>query len=261
MNLNSIKIYFFVLLLIGSSKLASAQKNIAISDSLIANADVYKVKMGSSFFGKIQKYKFGEYAVLSGKVGWAKSSSSSNLFDTKTESKSSQKFSFVLVGSGSDTAKVNAARNSQVQTHNGLRIFDNFTWGDDELLRASMNFSAFISLNSDTSVSWALIMKDEAGTQTQNKYSAVLTDGHRRIQIFPVYSKGSSNSFTPPAMGYEFFEIGNSYAAVQYFGGGMFPQNRNMVWLNRKLEPKMKLVLSAAMVAIIELKFEELEQK
>ena len=261
MNLNSIKIYVFVLTALFVSKTAIAQKNIPISDSLSANAEVLKVKMGASFFGKMQKFKFGEYAVSSGKVGWRTTNSSSNFLETKTQSKSDQKFSFVLTGGGTDLAKVNAARNMQLQTHNAIRLFDNFTWGDDELLRQSMNFSAYISLNNDTSVSWVLIMKDVSGSETQGRYSAFLTDGHRRIQIFPVSSESNSkNTMLSGALGYEFVENGHSLSALQYWGGGVFPMNRNIIWLNKRLDPQLKLVLSAAMVAVLELKVEELEQ-
>ena len=262
MHLNSIKIYVFVLVAACVSKTAIAQKNIAISDSLSANADVLKVKMGSSFFGKMQKFKFGDYAVVSGKVGWTTGSSSSNFLETKTESKSNQKFSFVLTGGGAGLAKVNAARNIQLKTNNSIRLFNNFSWGDDEVLRQSMNFSAYISLNSDTSVSWVLIMKDVSGSETPGRYSAFLTDGHRRIQIFPVSSDSNSkNAMLTGALGYEFAENGRSFSALQYWGGGVFPMNRNIIWLNKSLDPQLKLVLSAAMVAILEMKLEELEQQ
>jgi hypothetical protein len=261
MNLKSIKIYVFVLTAACVRKTAIAQKNIAINDSLSANAEVLKVKMGSSFFGKMQKFRFGDYAVVSGKVGWTTTSSSSNFLETKTESKSAQKFSFVLTDGGTDLAKVNAARNIQLQTHNSIRLFDNFTWGDDELLRQSMNFSAYISLNNDTSVSWVLIMKGISGSETPGRYSAFLTDGHRRIQIFPVSAESTSkNTMLSGALGYEFAENGHSFSALQYWGGGVFPLNRNIIWLNRSLDPQLKLVLSAAMVAILEMKLQELEQ-
>ncbi len=256
-----IKTYFIVLTVLCVSINAFAQKNIAISDSLSANADMLKVKLGSSFFGKMQKFKFGDYAVVSGKVGWTRSSSSSNFLETKTESKSSQKFSFVLAGGGTDTAKVNAAKNIQLQQQNSLRIFNNFSWGDDETLRQSMNFSALISLNGDTSESWALVMKDESGTKTQNKYDAFLTDGKRRIQIFMVTGENKGNSMVPPALGYELVENGRSYSAIQFYGGGFFPMNRNIIWLDKRLDPKFKLILSAAMVAILELKFEEMVER
>ena len=51
---------------------ALAQKNIVISDSLNANADKMNVKMGSQTIGKIWKFRFGDYAVVSSKMGWTK---------------------------------------------------------------------------------------------------------------------------------------------------------------------------------------------
>lgn len=72
-----------------------AQKDIVINQSLAANAEKLKVKMGSQEIGKIRNFKFGEYAVVSSKMGWTTTSSKSNIFNTKIESTSTQKFSFI----------------------------------------------------------------------------------------------------------------------------------------------------------------------
>ena len=83
---------------------AVAQKNIVISDSLNANADEMNVKMGSQTMGKIWKFRFGDYAVVSSKMGWTKTSSKANLLNTRTESRTTQKFSFAMTGATADTA-------------------------------------------------------------------------------------------------------------------------------------------------------------
>jgi hypothetical protein len=41
---------------------------------------------------------------------------------------------------------------------------------------------------------------------------------------------------------------------VQYFGGGAFGFNKNIVWIKSELEPRMKLILSAAMTSLMQLK-------
>jgi len=65
--------------------------------------------MGAQGLGKIAKWKFGEYAVVASKAGWVKTTSKSNLFNTKTESKKTQKFSFTMCNQAGDSALVNAA--------------------------------------------------------------------------------------------------------------------------------------------------------
>jgi hypothetical protein len=249
------KSYFLGLLFILGVQTAIGQKTLIISDSLKANAEVLKVKMGVQSIGKIPKFKVGDYAVVSSKMGWTHSSSTSNFFNTKSDSKSSQKFSFVLAGHGVDSAKVDAATNTQLQTHNPFQVSEHFSWGDDELLKQSFNFSAYISLTSDTGKAWLLVMQDETGSQTDGKHKAFLTDGARRIQIFPVSSDRNGEHSLSPALGYEFVEIGKSVCALQYSGGGMFPLNHNIIWLHKDTDPKMKLVLTAAMIAVLELKF------
>jgi len=253
-QVNFKKSYILGLLFILGVQTAIAQKILIISDSLKANAEVLKVKMGVQSPGKIQKFKVGDYAVVSSKMGWTHSSSTSSFFNTKSDSKSSQKFSFVLAGQGVDSAKVDAATNTQLQTHNSIHV-SYFSWGDDELLKQSFDFSAYISLTSDTSKAWVLVMQDETGSQTDGKHNAFLTDGVRRIQIFPVSSNSNGQHSLLPALGYEFVETGKSVSALQYSGGGMFPLNHNIIWLHKDLDPKMKLVLTAAMIAVLQLKF------
>ncbi len=260
-KVNFNKSCFLGLLFILGMQTAMAQKILIISDSLKANAEMMKVKMGVQSPGKIPQFKAGDYAVVSSKMGWTHSSSTSSFFNTKSDSKSSQKFSFVLAGQGVDSAKVDAATNTELQTHNSIQVSKYFSWGDDELLKQSFNFSAYISLTSDTSKAWVLVMQDETGSQTDGKHNAFVTDGTRRIQIFPVSSNSIGEHSLLPALGYEFVETGKSVGALQYSGGGVFPLNHNIIWLHKDLDPKMKLMLTAAMIAVLELKFgQQVEQ-
>jgi hypothetical protein len=246
----------FILLILGHT--GYSQRTLVLSDSLTAHADVFPVKMGSMGFGKISKYHFGEYSVVSSKLGWTVSSSKSNFFNTKTDSKSTQKFSFIMTNKENDSARVNAAINISSKTLNELEILPNFSWGSDEVLKESVNFTAFITLNADTSHVWVLLMNNERGTQSEGKHEALLTDGLRKIFIFPTSSnKDGKDTRSLPALGYEFTEENQFPCALQYWGGGMLGANKNIVWLNRDLEPAMKLILSAAMTAIIQVKFSE----
>jgi hypothetical protein len=233
---------------------AKAQ-DINISDSLIANGDKLKVKMGGQGFGKILKMRFGDYAVVSSKAGWVIESTKGNFFNTKTDNKSTEKFSFVF-SNKTDSAKVNAAKNVEVQSLHEIELIPHFSWGENKLEKMSTNFTAFITINSDTSNTWALLMNVVVnGSNATENYEAFLTDGSRKIFILPASSnKNGMDKRSQPALGYEFTEKGQSLCAVQYYGGGMFGMNKEIVWLRKELNEKMKLLLAATATAILQIK-------
>ncbi len=87
------------------------------------NGDKFKVKLGSQGAGKIWKMHFGEYGVVSSKMGWTTGSYKSNLFNTKFESKSTQKFSFLLSNKAADSAWVSAANNIRVKALQEIQVY------------------------------------------------------------------------------------------------------------------------------------------
>jgi len=245
--------YCFLILISG---FARAQKSIDISDSLRIHADMYKVKLGSQGPGKIWKMHFGEYAVVSSKMGWATGSSKANLFNTKVESKSTQKFSFILSNKSADSAWVSAANNIQVKALQQIDLIDGFSWGSNELLLESKNFSAYININHDTTETWALLMHVARGRDSLGNYDAFLTNGTRKIFISPVgQGKTSNNPFKQPPSGYEFFERDQSLGALQY--NSIMAAYDDIVWISRELDTRMKLVLAASMTAILQSKMNE----
>ena len=242
----------FLLMIVSS---AEAQKDIIISDSLTANADKLNVKMGTQWFGKIWKFRFGDYAVVSSKLGWATTSTKGNFFNTKTESKSTEKFSFILTNKVNDSALVNAANNIAIQSLHEIEIIPHFLWGSDELLQETRNFSAFIIINADTTETWALFMNITSGSNSRGSYNAFLTNGERKIFLFPATSnKNGGDTRSLPALGYEFIENDQSLSALQYYGGGAFGLNKNIIWINKSVDEKMKLILAAASTAILQIK-------
>jgi hypothetical protein len=235
---------------------ASAQKTIIISDSLVVHGDRFNVNLGSQGPGKILKMHFGEYAVVSSKMGWATGSSKANLFNTKVESKSTQKFSFILSNKSADSAWVSAANNIQVKALQEIELIAGFSWGNIELLQESKNFSAYININHDTTETWALLMHVARGRDSAGNYEAFLTNGERKIFISPVgQEKVGNNPFKQPPVGYEFFERGQSLSAIQY--NSLVAVKDDIVWINRALDAKMKLILAASMTAILQSKISE----
>src|SRR5262249_51950922 len=89
----------------------------------------------------------------------------------------------------------------------------------------------------------------------------------RRIALVPVFSKNLAGKpsfasrvamqFHPPAMGFEFVEAGRSLGAVEYFSSGISGMYKNTVWMAKDADPRMRLVLAAAMTAVLELECQE----
>ncbi|MEX2232894.1 MAG: hypothetical protein WD824_12075 [Cyclobacteriaceae bacterium] len=248
-----IRIYLPAFLLLAVAGFAQAQKNIVISDSLAAHAEVLKVKMGTQMVGKTWKIRFGDYGIVSGKTGWTTTTTKGNFFNTKTESKSTEKFSFVLGNKTTDFASVNAANNIKIESLNEIELFPHLSLGSDELLLKTQNFSAFITINGDTSETWALFMNLARGSNANSKDEALLTNGERIIFLSPVNSnKNGDDPRSMPALGYEFIENSRSLCALQYYGGGALGMNRNIIWMHKGLDAKMNLILAAAMTALLQ---------
>ena len=241
-------------LLMGTSFAQAQRKNIIISNDLSATSEVLKVKMGSQSFGKIWKFKFGDYAVEKSKLGWTVTTQKSNLLNTKTKSETENKFSFVLSNKTSDSAIVNATNNVLVKELLSFELYPNIYFGPDELLMHSQFFLSFITTCSNKDETWVLLMEQTAGSDVDYINIAFLRNGDRIINIIPASSnKYGDDSRMFPAMGYEFIENEQSICAMQYFGGGSFGYNKNIVWLKSELEPGMKLILAAAMTSLMQL--------
>jgi hypothetical protein len=233
---------------------SAAQHNIVISDSLAANADTLIVKHGAQWVGRIAKWRIGDYEVVSSKMGPTTTRTKGNLLRTEAASSSTGKFSFVLTNRTTDSARVNAAHNITVQSLHDMGLGHGWAIGShDEVVLDSENGTASITLNGDTTDTWALLVGVTMGDSTAGKYQAVLTNGERRIVISPASSKTHGRfGLLGSAAGYEFIENGQSLCALQYFGGTF--GNTTLVWMLRSLDARTKLMLAAAMTAVLQMK-------
>jgi hypothetical protein len=229
---------------------SAMQHTIVISDSLAGHADKLAVKKGASWLGRIAAWRFGDYAVVSSKSDGTGTETRSNLLNTETESRSTEKFSFVLTNRTGDSARVKAAHNVMVQELRGLRLGRGFSLGSDEVVRESDNFAAVITINRDTTETWGLLMGVRR-SNTQDEYEAILTNGERRLVVSGASSNRAGHHDVLPALGYEFIENGQSLGALQFFSGSF--GNPYAVWIDRRLDARMKLVLAAAMTAALQL--------
>ena len=226
-------------------------QTIIINDSLSAHADRMVVKKGAQWTGRIARWSFGEYAVVSSKGGSTAVDTRRNLLNTATDSTSSQKFSFVMTNRTGDSAWVDAAHNVWVQALRGLALGHGFSLGGTDTVWQSDNFIAFITINRDTTDTWTLLMGlDQSETHTE--YASILSNGERRLEVTFV-SSDRKRRMPPPylsSLGYEFVENGRSLGAVQVLG--MSLREPYLVWLDRGLDARMKLILSAAMTAVLQ---------
>ena len=250
------KVFRVVLLLVGlvaTSGVSAAQKTIRISDSLARNAERLKVERGAQWMGHIGKWRFGDYAVVSGKPGWTHTRTTGNFFQTESESRTHETFTFVMTNAATDSAIVNAARNVDVQELHKLDLGHGWSLGSDEVVEESENFTALITINRDTTETWVLFLGSTSGSDMPGKHVAYLTNGARRILLSLASSNVNAYDFRgSPAFGYEFGENGQPLCALQYFGGSFdFTQ---IVWMHSSLDARTKLVLAAAMTAVLQVR-------
>lgn len=231
---------------------AQSGKDIPIDPHLAENSEKYKVKLGVYVMGKIDKYKFGDYKMLDGKIGATVTRGESNFFNTKSESSSKGKFWFTVGDKSPNKVRVNAATNTTVKVKQQAEIFSGFYVGEDQLLLNKSNFTATLLWNQDTSQMWLLFLKDSYGMEADDFYQGILTNGERTMHIVPVASEVPEKSLVPmTAAGYVLYEDGRSWAAVQYRGGGSLGMNRCFVWLHKDIDPATKLVISGALMALL----------
>jgi aminopeptidase C len=190
---------------------------------------------------------FGDYAVVSGKWSLPSETYLSNVIGTRSNEWTTRKFSFILTSKANDSVKVNGAMKDNLLTK--APLLPKIIAADFIEQIGTSEFSANIAVTGDTSHVWTLSMKTESKNQTA-KYEAFLTDGKRNFLITPIGVK----QYAIPAHGYEFTENDRFYSAYQFTGITRSLQHIYKIYLDKSLDPKMKLVLSGAMVALLALK-------
>src|SRR2546426_3779214 len=88
--MKAFRVVLFLAGLVAAPPVSAAQKTIRISDSLARNGERLKVERGAQWMGHIGKWRFGDYAVVSGKPGWITTRTTGNFFQTETESRSEE---------------------------------------------------------------------------------------------------------------------------------------------------------------------------
>jgi hypothetical protein len=232
----------------------AAPETIAISDSLVAHADRLNIKVGGQWFGRISKWRIGDYAVVSSKLSATRIDSKSNLFKTKGQRHSTTKFSFVLCDGSTDSAAVSVVRHAMVDSTHGFKVTKSVSLGSDDLIQAFDSCTAVIVVNRDTTDTWTLYKVSTIAPEP--RYEAYLTNGTRTVLLVPVRSKPAAEGakrrwFTPSAVGYEFIEDARSLCALQT-SRNVPGKDSRLAWMHRDLDTTLKLVLAAAMTTVLE---------
>ena len=239
---------------------SAGEKIIAISDSLAANADPQPVKVGNQWFGQITKYQIGEYAVVSSKRRSTEIKTKSNFFQTKFERHSRSKFSFVMHDAGTGSISVEAVRHAMDESTHEITARKSVR--NSEMLQESDSCMATMRVGGDTTETWSLLKW--SSTAPERRYEAYLSNGTRTVSLVPVRGASRADStrkrsffsrvaagIMPPPLGYEFVENGRSIGALQTFGG-LSRENRMLAWMDRRLDPQLRLVLAAAMTTVLQ---------
>ncbi|MCH6235339.1 hypothetical protein [Cognataquiflexum rubidum] len=250
---------FTIALLLFESLLASGQKLMAVSEELHQNGEKFDVVTKGG--GRIVKYHFNSYRVTSAKGGWIKGKSSSGLFSAYETASSEKKLSFEFVSDNGDTAIVYLNRNMNYEGINksGLTFYGkNSTLtigGYQEILENSDNLFGIIETNVADST-WNFAVSEKFGSRHGGQTALVgwLTDGQRKIDIYPVYhyqnpGKKSAIDLMVGSQiwlkGFEFIENRSPVGAVQV---GPF---KFVAWFSKKNDPTTNFVIGSSFAALM----------
>lgn len=230
-----------------------AQNLIKIDERLKLNSEQMRAKRkGVSSVGK---YEFGNYKVISGKGGWEKTTSKSQLFGDNSSIQSSSRSSFVFVNDRSDSAiaNISVAENIEIDQDSWfLRTFT--TWAEAEVKNGEGIFTCDFSFSSDTAL-WTLVAIYPVSAEVDGIYQmddhttfrGMLSNMHTQIEIAEIQvNEEGKNPLLNPVLGYEFWLDSRSLAAVQ-----VLPANRWYVWIREDLDPDLKFVLASAATALL----------
>lgn len=237
---NLLTLIAVVILIIIHGESVSGQKIMKIENELKDNSVPVEAKRKG--ISSIGKYQFGPYKIISGKIGWTTTKSSTRLFSSETKSESKKKSSFVFLANDKDSLVVSTSTNTKTSE---------MSRGDFSMLNLSSdNYMALITPKPDTTV-WKMIIVAQKGAIVENNFSAegVLINGLKRIQIREVrqWEDGKMPIFKL-IIGYEFFLDQHAIAAVQSSPDTF---QKKFVWLHKNLDENMKSVLAAAAASIM----------
>lgn len=216
--------HFSILLIVmlASVLMLGQHRSILIDSSLRNNSEVLTPKRKIIVGGK---YDFGAYKMIRSKHGVETSRTRQGLFSRVSETESKAASSFVMVG-GDDTVVVNLlSKRSHTEERRGGGL-------DREIIAAHREINGEIEIKGDSTI-WEI------------KGSYLLTDGDKKIEISKVNeSADGKKSLLWFYNGYVFTLNKKQIGAVQTL-------TKQYIWLDKELDPRMKLVLAAAAASFL----------
>ena len=231
--------------------------------------------------GKIHEFQFGDYAIVSGKIGARTGKTTRTHLALQKHRRVVTDYSFILKSAGSSTATVTATQTAEVTWHTLLELLpglyvgpagggieyssdseedeaercwesDEDCWDDDEghqRVKSSIveRLVATIDVPSAAPASWRFSLDaNRSGTLFELEVrSGSLTDGTRLIAIAP--STVVERSDGRPRWAYGFVENDTTLAVLE-FGD----RAQSVVWMRQELPEDTQLMLAAAMTAILQ---------
>jgi hypothetical protein len=258
LNANTILLTF---LMFSVFSISAQKKVMKLDDDLKANSTAMEAKARGA--GTVGKYKFGDYAIVSGKEGWATTKTKSRFFSVVSEAQSKKKLSFVFVGHTQDTVLVDAAINTNLKEINVGDFPIHFEKGEgvligknwSELKESTENYLAVLSVDSDTT-KWRMALITRMGSEVDGGYqfTGFITNGTTQIEIKQVKEwdskkKSAYNLLVGDLIiGYEFSIDGLVVGAVQ---ASMDSFQKKIVWLRHDNDKKLNLVLAASSASMM----------
>lgn len=228
---------------------------ILVADSLRAGTDIMRARMTFQAPGRIWNFKFGEYVVVKSKLSPEATTTVGD--GTLENSLTTSSFWFILKGAGPETVKVEAFQRIGALNIEDIDVSARLSVGAEGIRGAHDHLVATLNVEGEEGPPWKLYLNAVvAGGGTGERTSlSYMTDGTREIVLRPVTNDvPGGKRHAIPARGYEFAEKGTPLGAVQYYGGGMFGINQHYIHLRRDLDSRTKLLLAAAMTAVMQAK-------
>jgi hypothetical protein len=237
---------------------ALAQQGIAIDQELRASAEVLPVAMGGQKLFKVGDFRFGDYAIVSSKMGVSHEDDTSVFANVLTHSDAAERFSFVMKGAGPETATVKAKFSTESGPIKRYEVLPGVSVGAGELSGSIDRLDGEVAVDGSAQPPWRLhlrVKRNVAGVDEKAGESS-LSNGARTVGIVDVASVAADGApESIPARGYQFLENGKALAALQFYGGGHPTSHKGMVvYLRSDLDAETKLTLAAAMTAILQAK-------
>jgi len=266
---------------VGPSGVESPKSATANDADLRAHADRWEVLERKSGSGKAREFQFGDYATVAGEISAHSGKTTRTHLALEKRRRVVTSYSLVLQRAGADTANVQATQTAEVTWHTLLEFLpglyigpvgggveyssdpeedeeeacwedDDACWDEDDghkRVKSSIDeqLAATIVVGGDAAASWRLALDANRsgvlfGLEVR---SASLTDGQRMITVTPTTTFERADR--GPTWTYRFVEGGTTLAALEFAD-----RTQSVVWMRQELPQDTKLMLAAAMTAILQ---------